>query len=495
MKGVLPSTAVLLVVLAQPAAAAFPGTNGLIGIERAGSGSVAIATVNGDGTGDRGGVIADGPQNGDPAWAPDGRRLAFTSTRDGNEEIYVYDTDSGAQTRITFDPARDRDPAWSPDGTRLVFESLRDGNPELYVVSAGGGVPTRLTSDPADDRQPAWSPTGRIAFASNRTDDFDLYSMAEDGSGVQRLTDAPGWDADPTWAPLGDRLAYVHGTDFSRLDIRVVNADGTGVRPLVATGAVEHYPSWSPDGTRIAYAVDSFSGHLISVVAADGSQGPGTPVALGTEPDWAPLPTPVAGPDAGRTLTLAPLDARVLVAPATRQPPSTSTELETQLRGAGEVPTGTSINASQGTVAIEAITTTPDGPGTVGRAEVTGGVFTVSQVGNAEPTLRMRRGIRPCQRARAARVPPEARMRIRARGRFRTVGGYGRGAGRGTEWAMRERCDGTVFRVFEGTVSVHDYTRKSTVNVVAGQCYLAATRKRPDTVRPRAKCPRVRRAR
>ena len=495
MKGVLPVTAVLLAVVAQPAAAAFPGTNGLIAMERQGANGVAIATVNGDGTGDRGGVIDVGPQDGDPSWAPDGRRLAFTSTRDGNEEIYVYDVDSGAQTRITFDPARDRDPAWSPDGTRLVFESLRDGNQELYVVSAAGGVATRLTSDPADDRQPAWSSTGTIAFASNRTGDFDLYSMAEDGSGVRRLTQAPGWDADPTWSPLGDRLAYVHGTGFADLDVDVVDADGTDARPLAATFAVEHYPSWSPDGTRIAYAVESDYRPQISVVAADGPPVPGTPVASGTEPDWAPLPAPVGGPDAGRTITIAPLDAQVLVAPATTQQPSTSTVLQTRLRGAGEVPSGTSVDASRGTIAIEAITTTPDGPGTVGRADVSGGVFTISQIGTAEPTLRMRPGIRPCQRARTAAVPPEARMRIRARGHFRTIGGYGRGAGRGTEWAMRERCDGTEFQVFEGVVLVHDYRRGRTFQVQAGSCYLAAVRRRADALRPARRCPPVQRSR
>ena len=499
MKGVLPLTAVLLTVGAQPAAAAFPGTNGLIAMERQSRGGIAIATVNGDGTGDRAGVIATGAENRDPSWAPDGRRLAFTSSRDGNDEIYVYDADSGVQTRVTFDPAADREPAWSPDGTRLAFQSTRDGNPELYVVPAAGGTPARLTFDPADDRQPAWSSTGTIAFASNRPGDFDLFSMAEDGSGVRRLTNEPGWDADPAWSPAGDRLAFIHSprnAAYAGLDVRVSDADGSNARPLAATGAMEHYPAWSPDGTRIAYVVEGGDGPEVFVTTADGTQGSGTRVALGTKPNWAPLPAPVGDPDLGRTITIAPLDATVLVAPATTQKPKTSSGLRTRLRGPGEVPSGTSVDASKGTIAIDAITTTPDGPGTVGHARVSGGVFTITQSGTAEPTLRMRPGIRPCQRAgkaQAARVPPEASMRVRARGRFRSVGGYGRGAARGTEWSMRERCDGTVFQVFEGVVLVHDYRRERSFRVKAGRCYLAAVRERRDARRPSAKCPPVRR--
>ena len=101
----------------------------------------------------------------------------------------------------------------------------------------------------------------------------------------------------------------------------------------------------------------------------------------------------------------------------------------------------------------------------------------------------MQAGIRPCQRARASAVPPEARMRIRARGRFRTVGGYGRGAGEGTEWAMRERCDGTVFQVFEGTVLVHDYRRKLTSRCRRAAATSPPKRRRPDALKPEPQVP------
>jgi len=497
VKGVLGSTAVLLAVAAQPAAAAFPGTNGPIAMERPGPRGATIALVNADGTNDRGEVIAVGPNDRDPTWSPDGRHLAFTSTRDGNEEIYVWDADTGNQARLTFSPARDHDPTWSPDGMRIAFVSERDGNPEIYSMTSTGGDMVRLTVNTAEERQPAWSSAGTIAFVSDRAGDLDIYVMDAGGGGLMQLTQTPGADVDPSWAPLGNRLAYAHADDAFSYDVRAIDANGQNQQPLAATGASEHFPAWSPDGTRIAYAIGPTAPNSrILVMPAEGPSSASAIVSSGTDPNWGPLPIPVAGPDLGHTVTVTPLDAQVLIAPATTTPPIVLPDvLQAELRTASEVPTGTTVNASLGKVAIEAVTTTPDGPGTVGRAEVRGGIFTIFQIGDREPTLRMRPGIRPCQPARAARVPPEARIRIRARGRFRTVGGYGRGAGRGTEWVMRERCDGTVFRVFEGIVSVHDYTRRRSVDVVAGQCYLAATRKRPDTLRPRAKCPRVRRAR
>ena len=85
-------------------------------------------------------------------------RIMFTSTRDGNREIYVMDADGSNQQRLTDSPAIDEFGSWSPDGSRIAFESTRDGNREIYVMDADGSNQQRLTDSPAIDWFPSWSP-------------------------------------------------------------------------------------------------------------------------------------------------------------------------------------------------------------------------------------------------------------------------------------------------------------------------------------------------
>jgi WD40-like Beta Propeller Repeat len=135
----------------------------------------------------------------DPAWSPDGRKIAFVSDRDGNREIYLADADGSSSRRLTTNPATDQFPAWSPDGSKIAFGSDRDGNEEIYVMSASDGSgQTKLTADPAADRYPAWSPDGaKIAFRSSRAHSFDIFLMNPDGTGVTRLTDGLGRTMQP----------------------------------------------------------------------------------------------------------------------------------------------------------------------------------------------------------------------------------------------------------------------------------------------------------
>ena len=83
----------------------------------------------------------------DPAFSPDGPKIAFWSHRDGNEEIYVMNADGSGQTRLTNNAVGDGQPAFSPDGSKIAFTSAPDGNRAIYVMNADGNGQTRLTNN------------------------------------------------------------------------------------------------------------------------------------------------------------------------------------------------------------------------------------------------------------------------------------------------------------------------------------------------------------
>ena len=199
----------------------------------------------------------------------DAGQIVFSSTRDGNYEIYLVNADGSNPTRLTNHPAEDRFPAWSPDGTKIVFVSDRDGNPEIYVMNADGSSATRLTTDPAQDGLPNWLPDGkRIVFTSQRDGGAQLYLMNADGSNVAKLTSGPAMHFFPNWSPDGSRVAGVSAGDGTS-GIFTMNADGSHVVQL--TQGVDIHPVWSPDGTKIAFGSNRDGNSEIYVMNADGS--------------------------------------------------------------------------------------------------------------------------------------------------------------------------------------------------------------------------------
>lgn len=116
--------------------------------------------------------------NSEPCYSPDGKQIAFVSTRDGNFEIYVMNADGNNVRRLTNSPTRDLRPRFSPDGKRIAFVSHRDGNAEIYVMNADGSHLRRLTHNPERDDYPAWHPDNRrIVYVSERLGKHDLYLM------------------------------------------------------------------------------------------------------------------------------------------------------------------------------------------------------------------------------------------------------------------------------------------------------------------------------
>jgi Tol biopolymer transport system component len=197
-------------------------------------------------------------------------KIAFTSNKDRNVEIYVMNADGGNQIRLTNNDAFDGDPAWSPDGSRIVFTSTRDGNEEIYVMNANGTNQTRLTNNSALDRTPAWSPDGsEIVFASNRDGaTFDIFVMTANGTSQRNISRTGGTAdlQDPDWSPDGSKIAcsqalVQNGGALGLYGVMVMNADGSNQTRLSADGNIDITPRWSPNGTKIIFASNR-SGNL-----------------------------------------------------------------------------------------------------------------------------------------------------------------------------------------------------------------------------------------
>lgn len=192
----------------------------------------------------------------DPAWSPDGARLAFARFRGNGADIYTIRADGTEEKRLTTERGADSGPAWSPDGKRIAFTSERDGNAEIYVMQADGtGEATKLTTNPAADREPAWSPDGeRIAFTTFRGGDADIYVMEADGSNPRQLTTLPVQDSDPSWGPDGAHLAFVSGRKGDHEVYRYWELDGgPSVVPVTTNRTDDRWPAWSPDGGDLAF--------------------------------------------------------------------------------------------------------------------------------------------------------------------------------------------------------------------------------------------------
>jgi len=150
-------------------------------------------------------ILAQGGRCGLPAWSPNGQSLAFYSSREGNEEIYILRLEDGVISRVTDNPAKDFAASWSPDGERLVFASERDGDLEIYTIRIDGSDLIQLTHNDVVDMLPAWSPDGEwIAFVSERDGNPEIYITSPDGAQTFRVTDSPGDNLYPAWKPIDD---------------------------------------------------------------------------------------------------------------------------------------------------------------------------------------------------------------------------------------------------------------------------------------------------
>ena len=265
-----------------------------------------------------------------PRWSPDGRWLAFISTRDGEDEkkahgeLYVLPADGGEPRRLTEGKEAVESISWSPDSSRIAFarrvrdeayeeedERARaprrfdrlfykldgvgwagDRRKHLFVVDLEGDERQLTDGDCEDDGPAAWSPDGsRLVFPSMRGERWDvehveaLYELEVDGDGAEPrcLTQSDEAATMAAFSPDGSLIAYAHtpedGTTPHHTQIAVMRADGSERRILTASLDLQclpyplaREPVW--DGDRIAFAVEDGGNVHLYAVAPDGSAEP-----------------------------------------------------------------------------------------------------------------------------------------------------------------------------------------------------------------------------
>ena len=211
-------------------------------------------------------------------------KIAFTSDRTGDFEIYTMNADGSGVTRLTHTPGEDREPVWSPDGTKIAFVSYGGdavgSSADIMLMNADGTGLTNLTRFTGLDDEPAWSPDGtKIAWRNNRVNsDAEIFVMKADGTDPVQFTDHGGVDDEPAWSPDGKKIAYRRcnpnsGTDPGHCSIAIANADGTDVTDIgKLTSGYKDDPAWSPDGAKIAVRSWGVNGEpdIFVLDAADG---------------------------------------------------------------------------------------------------------------------------------------------------------------------------------------------------------------------------------
>jgi Tol biopolymer transport system component len=193
-------------------------------------------------------------------------------------DIYTINRDGSDLTRLTHYDVYTAEGVLSPDGKRIVFTSLKDGDLDIYTMNSDGSDVRRLTNTPGYDGGAWWSPDGKeIVYRANHPTDaaelkayrdlldqrlvrparVELFIMNADGSNQRQITHLGGANFGPSWTPDGKRIVFSSNYKNPRsgnFDLYLIDRDGGNLEQLTFDESFDGFPMFSPDGTKLVWA-------------------------------------------------------------------------------------------------------------------------------------------------------------------------------------------------------------------------------------------------
>jgi Tol biopolymer transport system component len=252
-------------------------------------------------------LIASSGSDYHPAYSPDGRRIAFSSSRSGVGNIWVCESDGSSPVQLTDYASHTGTARWSPDGHRIVFDSVEAGDGNIYTIDAEGGIARRLTPEPSEEIHGGpWSHDGQwIYFRSNRTGEGQIWKIPAEGGTPVQVTRGGGFyaaqwcDSSYLYYAKSDSPTGIWRVPVGGGEETEVFSGPIGAKSWALSSSGIYYYTATEQARRREYTIlyrDSQSGRVTELFRREGPISFGTVLAVSPDERWIlygerPLPT------------------------------------------------------------------------------------------------------------------------------------------------------------------------------------------------------------